>query len=338
MAYRIAVIGATGNVGRELLTTLAERGIPVGDVSALATSASIGSELSYGEDDLVTIQDVATFDFKGVDIAIFAAGVKAASDIAPKAVSAGAVVIDTSTFWRLEPDVPLVVPGVNLDALPQHDEKGIVASPAPTSVLLTTALKPLHDRFGITRVVVTTFEAVSDAGREAMDELFTQTRAIYVNDPVENKAFTKQIAFNVIPHIDAFMDDGATQSEWRLTVETRKILGPKIKVTATCVRVPVFIGHSLSVNVEFEKPVSVEEAWEAWRETQGITVIDHRANEGYVTPVEVAGEDPIFISRAREDFTVENGLSFWCAGDNLRKGSALNAVEIAEALIASWEG
>jgi aspartate-semialdehyde dehydrogenase len=337
MGHRIAVVGATGNVGREILSTLAERGFPVADVSALATSASIGAQLSYGEDDLIEIKDVAAFDFKGIDIAIFAAGTKAAAEIAPKAVGAGAVVIDTSSYWRLEPDVPLVVPEVNPDVLPEHDKKGIVASPSAAATILAVALKPLHERWGAKRVVVSTYQAVSDAGREAMDELFAQTRAVYVNDPMEPKAFTKQIAFNVIPHVDAFMDDGNTQEEWRLAVETRKLLDPRVRVTATCVRVPVFIGHALSVNVEFEEPVSVEEAWQVWRETEGITVIDHRANEGYVTPVEVAGDDPVYISRAREDFTVENGLSFWCAADNLRKGAALNAVQIAEALIASWE-
>lgn len=337
MGYRIAVIGATGNVGQELLTTLAEHGFPAEDIVALASSASIGREASYGEDDVLKVRDVAAFDFKGIAAVINAAGSKVAAETLPKAVGAGAVAIDMSPFWRMEPDVPLVVPEVNADAIPEHDEKGIVATPSAATILLVTALKPLHDLARVRRVVVSTYQAVSDGGRGAMDELFTQTRAIYVNDPLDNKAFTKQIAFNVIPHVDAFMDDGATREEWRLMAETKRILGADVKLTATCVWVPVFIGHALSVNVEFEEALSVEDAWKAWKEAPGVTVVDHRADEGYVSPVEVAGDDPVFISRAREDFTVDNGLSFWCVTDNLRKGAALNAVQILEELIREWD-
>lgn len=336
MGRRVVVVGI-GNVGREALTSLAERGYPAADVTALATEAAVGREVSYGENDVLPVGDAAKFAFEGVDVVINAAGPKAAADLMPKAVGAGAIVVDTSTHWRLNPEVPLVVPGVNPDAIAGYDEKGILAVPSAPTILLTAALKPLFETAGIRRVVVSTYQAVSDAGRAAMDELFTQTRAIYVNDPIEPKEFTKQIAFNVVPHVGAFQDDGFTEEEWRLGVETRKVLAPSVKVTATCVRVPVFIGHALSVNVELDGPMSVDEAWAAWRETGGLTVIDHRENEGYATPVEVAGDDPIFISRAREDFTVENGLSFWCVADNLRAGAGLAAVRIVEELFQSWD-
>jgi len=336
MGRRIAVVGV-GNVGREALSSLAERGHAAADVTALATEAAVGQEISFGENDVLSVGVAAKFDFSDVDVVINAAGAKAGGDLMPTAVGAGAVVVDTSTHWRMNPEVPLVVPGVNPDAIAGYDEKGILAIPSAPTVLLTTALKPLFEAVGIRRVVVSTYQAVSDAGRAAMDELFTQTRAVYVNDSIEPREFSKQIAFNVIPHIGGFQDDGYTDEEWRLSVETRKVLSPQIKVTATCVRVPVFIGHALSVNVELDGPLTVDEAWEAWRETEGLTVIDHRANEGYVTPVEVAGDDPIFISRAREDFTVENGLSFWCVGDNLRAGAGLAAARIVGELFERWD-
>lgn len=337
MGHRIAVIGATGTVGREILTSLAERGFPAGDVTALASSGSLGQEVSFGEDDVLKVGDLAGFDFDGTEIALFAAGDKVAANDIPRAVGAGAVAIDTSPYWRLEPDVPLMVPEANPEALPLYDEKGIIAVPSPAVTLLATALKPLADLAPLLRVVVSTYQPTSEAGHPAMDELFTQTRAIYVNDPVEHTVFTKQIAFNVIPHVGDFLDDGQTQDEWRLNAETKKVLGAHVRVQATCVRVPVFIGLGLSVTVEFEGPVSADDARAAWAEAEGVTLIDHRADEGYVTPVEVAGDDPVFISRVREDSTVENGLSFWCVGDNLRKGAALNAVQIAEALIGEWD-
>ena len=334
MGYRIAVVGATGNVGREMLGTLAERNFPADEVVALASERSIGTEVSFGEDDVLKVHDLATFDFRGIDIVLSSPGAKVSAQYSPKAAAAGAVVIDNTSHWRMDPDVPLVVPEVNPQAIAGFRKKGIIANPNCSTIQMVVALKPLHDLATIRRVVVATYQSVSGAGKEGMDELFEQTRAIYVNDPVEKNKFTKQIAFNVIPHIDEFMDDGYTKEEWKMSVETRKILDPRIKVTATCVRVPVFIGHSEAVTVEFEKPITVEEAHAAWRRAPGVTLIDHRANEGYVTPVECAGDDPVFISRVREDFTVENGLSFWCVSDNLRKGAALNAVQIAEALIA----
>ena len=333
MGYKVAVIGATGNVGREMLTTLAERNFPVDAVAALASENSIGQQVSFGDDDILDVQDLARFDFRGWDIALSSPGGKVSAQFAPKAAAAGCVVIDNTSHFRMEPDVPLVVPEVNPEALAGYTKRNIVANPNCSTIQMVVALKPLHDLARIKRIVVSTYQSVSGAGRDAMDELFNQTRAIYVNDPVEKRKFDKQIAFNVIPHIDSFMEDGTTREEWKMMVETKKILDPRITVTATCVRVPVFIGHAESVNVEFERPITAEEATEALREAPGITVIDHRADEGFVTPVECAGEDPVFVSRIREDFSVENGLNLWIVADNLRKGAALNAVQIAELLV-----
>jgi aspartate-semialdehyde dehydrogenase len=338
MGYKIAVIGATGNVGREMLTILAECEFPADEVIALASENSVGREVSFGEDDVLQVQDLARFDFRGVDIVLSSPGAKVSATFAPKAAAAGCVVIDNTSHFRMDPDVPLVVPEVNPDALAGYGRKNIVANPNCSTIQMVVALKPLHDLARIRRVVVSTYQSVSGAGRDAMDELFNQTRAIYVNDPLVHERFTKQIAFNVIPHIDAFMEDGMTKEEWKMMVETKKILDSKISVTATCVRVPVFIGHAESINVEFENPITADEARDALREAPGVTVIDHRADEGYVTPVECAGDDPVFVSRIREDFTVENGLNLWVVGDNLRKGAALNAVQIAELLVRDYLG
>lgn len=333
MGYKVAVVGATGNVGQGLLQILAEREFPADEVVALASERSIGREVSYGEKQILKVQDLAEFDFTGTDIVLSSPGAKVSAQYSPKAAKAGAVVIDNTSHYRMDPDVPLVVPEVNPDAIAGFTKKGIIANPNCSTIQMVTALKPLHDLAGIKRVVVATYQSVSGGGREAMDELFNQTRAIYVNDPVEKNKFTKQIAFNVIPHIDVFMDDGSTKEEWKMVVETKKILDPKIKVTATCVRVPVFIGHAEAVNIEFERSISAEEAREVLKNAPGITVIDHRHDEGYVTPEECAGEDAVYVSRIREDPTVENGLNIWIVADNLRKGAALNTVQIAEVLV-----
>ncbi len=334
MGYRVAVIGATGNVGREMLATLAARDFPADEVVALASEKSVGREVSYGETDILKVRDLAKFDFKGTDIVLSSPGAKVSAQYAPKAAAAGAVVIDNTSYWRMDPDVPLVVPEVNPQALAGWRRKGIVANPNCSTIQMVVALKPLHDLATITRVVVSTYQSVSGAGKEAMDELFAQTRAIYVADPIDEKIFPKQIAFNVIPQIDVFMDDGSTKEEWKMVVETKKILDPKIRVTATCVRVPVFIGHAEAVNVEFADPISADMARRALRDAPGVVVMDRHEPGGYITPVEVAGDDPVYVSRIRDDPTVDNGLSFWCASDNLRKGAALNAVQIAELLVA----
>jgi len=330
MAYKVAVVGATGNVGREMLQTLADREFPVKEVVALASERSAGQEVSFGEDDVLKVQDLAKYDFTGTDIVLSSPGAKISAQFAPRAAAAGAIVIDNTSHFRMDPDVPLVVPEVNPQALAGWRRKGIVANPNCSTIQMVVALKPLHDLARIRRVVVATYQSVSGGGKEAMDELFNQTRAIYVNDPIEKKKFTKQIAFNVIPHIDVFMDDGATKEEWKMVVETKKILDPSIKVIATCVRVPVFIGHSEALTVEFDSPVTVEQARAALKNAPGVSVVDYRQDEGYVTPVEVTGEDNVFVSRIREDITVENGLALWVVADNLRKGAALNAVQIAE--------
>ncbi len=335
MGYKIAVVGATGNVGREMLNTLEERAFPADEIFALASSRSVGRELDYGDKELKVL-DAATFDFSKVDIALFSAGGATAKTLAPKAAAAGCVVIDNSSYWRMEPGVPLVVPEVNGAALAGYAKKNIIANPNCSTIQMVMALKPLHDLQPIKRVVVSTYQSVSGAGRLAMDELFNQTKGIYVNDLPVKEQFTKQIAFNVIPHIDEFMDDGSTREEWKMTAETRKILDPDIAVHATCVRVPVFVGHAEAVNIEFEQPVTVEEARKAMKDFPGVSVVDYRQDEGYVTPQEVQGEDNVFVSRVRKDPTVENGLSLWCVGDNLRKGAALNAVQIAEMLVAEY--
>lgn len=337
MGYKVAVVGATGNVGREIISILADRKFPVDELYPLASEKSAGKELSFGEDTL-KVRDLSSFDFRGIDIVLSSPGAKVSSVFSPKAAAAGCVVIDNTSYFRMDPDVPLVVPEVNPQAIADHRKKGIIANPNCSTIQMVVVLKPLHDRAKIRRVVVSTYQSVSGAGRDAMDELFNQTRSIYVNDPVERHKFTKQIAFNVIPHIDVFMDDGNTKEEWKMMAETKKILDPKIKVTATCVRVPVFISHSESVNVEFETPISAEEAREALREAPGVAVVDHRADEGYVTPVEAAGDDLTFVSRIRDDHTVENGLNLWIVSDNLRKGAALNAVQIAEVLAGQHLG
>jgi len=336
MGYRVAVVGATGAVGREMLTTLSERQFPADEVVAVASERSAGSQVSFGEDQILKVHNLDTFDFAGMDIALFSPGAKVSAIHAPRAASAGCVVIDNTSHFRMEPDVPLVVPEVNPQAIAGYTRRRIIANPNCSTIQMVVALKPLHDRARIKRVVVATYQSVSGAGKEAMDELFEQTRGIYMNQPVEHHKFTKQIAFNVIPHIDVFMDDGATKEEWKMVVETKKILDPNIRVHATCVRVPVFIGHAEAVNVEFEKPISADEARALLRAAPGISVIDHRVDEGYVTPAECAGEDAVYVSRIREDSTIENGLSLWVVSDNLRKGAALNAVQIAEELIRTY--
>lgn len=334
MPYTIAVMGATGNVGREVLQILSDRNFPAKKIHALASERSIGMEVSYGEDKTLKVEALSTFDFKGVDIVFGAAGSGVSKEYGPKAAAAGAIVIDKTSHFRMDPDIPLVVPEVNPDALSGYKKKNIIAVPNCSTIQMVMALKPLHDLAEIKRVVVATYQSVSGAGKEAMDELFTQTRGIYVNESPKRELFTKQIAFNVIPHIDSFMDDGFTKEEWKMMAETKKIMDPKIEVVATCVRVPVFVGHSEAVHVEFQKQITVKEARTALEKFPGISVVDHRADEGYVTPVEAAGEDKVYISRLRADRTVASGLAFWCVADNLRKGAALNAVQIAETLIA----
>jgi aspartate-semialdehyde dehydrogenase len=338
MGYRVAVVGATGNVGREILTTLAEREFPADDVVALASSRSIGREVSFGEDDVLKVEGLDTYDFRGIDIVLSSPGSKVSAVFAPRATKAGAVVIDNTSHFRMEPDVPLVVPEVNPQAIAQCTKRGIIANPNCSTIQMVVALKPLHDLARIKRVVVATYQSVSGAGRAAMDELFNQTRAVYVNDPIKPERFAKQIAFNVIPQCETFRDDGWTTEEWKMATETRKILDPDIAVTATCVRVPVFIGHGEAINAEFERPLSEEQARTALRQARGVTVVDHRVDEGYVTPAEAAGEDPVYVSRIRRDPTVPHGLNLWVVADNLRKGAALNAVQIAEILVKEHLG
>ena len=332
MGYKVAVVGATGNVGREMLDILAERTFPADEIVAIASRRSQGVEVSCGERTL-KVKALEHFDFSDVDICLMSAGSAVSKEWSPKIAAKGAVVIDNSSCWRLDADVPLVVPEVNADAVAGFRKKGIIANPNCSTAELVVVLKPLHDRARIKRVVVSTYQSVSGAGREAMDELFAQTRAVYVTDPIEPKKFPKRIAFNVIPQIDVFMDDGFTREEWKLVAETKKILDPKIKLVATCVRVPVFIGHSEAVSIEFEQPISADEARELLRNAPGCLVVDKREAGGYVTPYESAGEDATYISRVREDPTVDNGLVLWIVADNLRKGAALNAVQIAECLI-----
>lgn len=332
MELRVAVVGATGNVGQEMLAILDERQFPVSEAFAIASRQSIGREVSFG-DKTLKCRDLETFDFSKVDIALFAAGGAVSKEWAPKAAAKGAVVIDNSSHFRMDPDVPLIVPEVNADAVRGFSKKNIIANPNCSTAQLVVALKPLHDAATIKRVVVSTYQSTSGKGKAGMDELFTQTKGIYVNDAPTPDQFTKQIAFNVIPHIDVFMEDGYTKEEWKMVVETKKILDPKIKLTATCVRVPVFVGHSEAVNVEFERPISDDEAREILREAPGVLVVDKREDGGYVTPVECVGDFATYVSRIRVDPTVDNGLSFWCVSDNLRKGAALNAVQIAETLI-----
>ncbi|MGE0740301.1 MAG: aspartate-semialdehyde dehydrogenase [Hyphomonadaceae bacterium] len=332
MGLRVAVVGATGNVGREMMNILEERLFPADEVFAIASRRSVGVEVSYG-DKTLKCKDLETFDFSGIDLVLMSAGGAVSKEWSPKIGATGAVVIDNSSAWRMDPRVPLIVPEVNPEAISGYDKLNIIANPNCSTAQLVVALKPLHDHAKIKRVVVATYQSVSGKGKDAMDELWTQTRAVFVNDELVKENFTKQIAFNVIPHIDVFMEDGYTKEEWKMTAETKKILDPSIKLTATCVRVPVFVGHSEAVNVEFEDPISDEEAQEILREAPGIMLVDRREDEGYITPVEAVGEFATYVSRVRVDPTVDNGLAFWCVSDNLRKGAALNAVQIAELML-----
>lgn len=333
MGFKIAVVGATGNVGREMLNILDERGFPADEVVALASRRSQGTEVSYG-DRTLKVKALDTYDFSDTDICLMSAGGNISKEWSPKIAAQGCVVIDNSSAWRYDQDVPLVVPEVNPDAIDGFRKRNIIANPNCSTAQLVVALKPLHDAATIKRVVVATYQSVSGAGKEGMDELFEQSRGVFVADPITTKKFTKRIAFNVIPHIDVFMEDGYTKEEWKMVAETKKMLDPKIKLTATCVRVPVFIGHSEAVNIEFEKPISAQEARDILREAPGCQVIDKHEDGGYITPYESAGEDDTFISRIREDITVENGLAMWIVSDNLRKGAALNTIQIAELLVA----
>ncbi|MEL6819400.1 MAG: aspartate-semialdehyde dehydrogenase [Pseudomonadota bacterium] len=332
MGFKIAIAGATGNVGREVLDILAERGFPADTIVPLASRRSVGQEVTFGDKEL-KVQALENYDFSDTDICIMSAGGSVSKEYAPKIGAQGCVIIDNSSAWRYDSDVPLIVPEVNADAIEGFTRKNIIANPNCSTAQLVVALKPLHDKAKIKRVVVSTYQSVSGAGKEAMDELFSQTRAVYVADPVEPKKFTKRMAFNVIPHIDQFMEDGYTKEEWKVTAETKKMLDPKIKVTCTAVRVPVFISHSESVNIEFENEITADEAREILREAPGCLVIDKHEDGGYITPYEAAGEDATYISRIREDITVENGLNLWVVSDNLRKGAALNTVQIAEVLV-----
>ncbi len=332
MGYKIVVVGATGNVGREMLNILAERQFPVDQIAVLASRRSLGTECAFGDRTLKT-QDLDGFDFTGWDIALFAIGSEATKTYAPKAARAGCVVIDNSSLYRYDPEVPLIVPEVNADAIFDCRKKNIIANPNCSTAQMVVALKPLHDRARIKRVVVSTYQAVSGAGKEAMDELWNQTKGVYVpGQEVAAAKFSKQIAFNVIPHIDVFLDDGQTREEWKMVAETKKIIDPAIKVTATCVRVPVFVGHSEAINIEFLDDLDEEEAREILRAAPGILVVDKREDGGYVTPVECVGDFATFVSRIRQDPTIDNGINLWCVSDNLRKGAALNAVQIAELL------
>lgn len=335
MSYKVAVVGATGNVGREMMSILVERNFPVSELVPMASARSVGKTVPYGDKD-IPIVDLAKADFKDIDIVLSSAGGKISAEFAPRAAAAGAVIIDNTSHFRMDPDVPLVVPEVNPEAIADYKKKNIIANPNCSTIQMVVALKPLHDFAKIKRVVVSTYQSVSGGGKEAMDELFNQTRSIYMNSNKEPDIFPKQIAFNLIPQIDVFMDDRMTKEEWKMVAETKKILDPKIKVCANCVRVPVFIGHSEMVNVEFESEVSFEDARKALQRGKGITLIDLESEMSYVTPVEIQGEDNVFISRLREDPSVENGINFWCVSDNLRKGAALNAVQIAEVLIKDY--
>jgi aspartate-semialdehyde dehydrogenase len=332
MSYKVAVVGATGNVGREMLSVLAERAFPASEVVALASTRSVGTDVSFG-DGLLKVKALDYYDFKGTDIVLMSAGGTISKTWSPKIAEAGAIVIDNSSAWRMDRQVPLIVPEVNASALDDGIPKGIVANPNCSTAQLVVALKPLHDAAKIKRLVVSTYQSVSGAGKDAMDELFRQTRAVFVADPIEVKLFTKQIAYNVIPHIDSFLDSGYTKEEWKMMVEVQKILDPDIQTTVTCVRVPVFIGHSEAVTIEFENPITATHARSLLREAPGVLVVDKHEDGGYITPVEVAGDDATFVSRIRKDPTVEHGLSMWVVSDNLRKGAALNAVQIAECLV-----
>lgn len=338
MSYKVAVVGATGNVGREMLNTLAERNFPTSEVYALASARSVGREISFGEKTVLKVQDLTKFDFKGVDIVLSSAGSKVSEAFAPDATKAGAVIIDNSSFFRMDKDIPLVVPEVNPEAIADYTKKRIIANPNCSTIQMVVALKPLHNIAKIKRVVVSTYQSVSGAGKEGMDELFNQTKALFnPSTSVPREVFAKQISFNVIPQIDVFMEDGFTKEEWKMRVETKKIMGDDIEVTATCVRVPVFVGHSEAVTIEFENPISVAQARTALRNAPGVVVIDTQdLEDGFATPVEVAGDDPVYVSRIRKDETVKHGLCIWVVADNLRKGAATNAVQIAEVLTKKY--
>jgi aspartate-semialdehyde dehydrogenase len=335
MTYKVAVVGATGNVGREMLDILCERNFPVSEVVALASARSEGKEVSFGDQDL-KVQDLAKYDFKGTDFVFSSPGAKVSSVFAPKAAKAGAIVIDNTSHFRMEPDVPLIVPEVNPQALKNYTKRNIIANPNCSTIQMLVALKPIHEAAKIKRIVVSTYQSVSGAGKEGMDELFNQSRHFFMNDEPKKQVFSKQIAFNVIPQIDKFMDDHMTKEEWKMVVETKKILDPDIEVCANCVRMPVFIGHAEMVNVEMEKPLSPADAMKIWRDTEGLSVIDLESEMEYVTPAEIAGEDDVFVSRVRADKSVKNGLNFWCVADNMRKGAALNSIQIAEVLIKDY--
>jgi aspartate-semialdehyde dehydrogenase len=334
MSFKVAVVGATGNVGREMLKVLSQRAFPASQVVALASSSSIGTKVSFGDDHVLSVKGLEHYDFKGTDLVLMSAGSVVSKIWSPKIAAQGPIVIDNSSAWRMDRDVPLVVPEVNADALSDGFKKGIIANPNCSTIQLVVALKPLHIEAQIKRVVVSTYQSVSGAGKDAMDELFRQTRAVLVTDPIVAEYFPKQIAYNVIPQIDDYLDSGITKEEWKMMVETQKILDPDIQVTATCVRVPVFIGHGESATVEFERPITADRARGLLRGAPGVLVVDKREDGGYVTPVECAGEDAVFVSRIRKDPSVEHGLSMWIVSDNLRKGAALNAVQIAESLVA----
>ncbi|WP_375392522.1 aspartate-semialdehyde dehydrogenase [uncultured Sphingomonas sp.] len=333
MGYKIAIVGATGSVGREMVNILAEREFPADEIAVLASSGSQGDQIEYGDTGrMLKVANVEHFDPAGWDMALFAIGSEATKGYGPKFAQAGCTVIDNSSLYRMDPDVPLIVPEVNPEAIAGYTRRNIIANPNCSTAQMVVALKPLHDAARIRRVVVATYQSVSGAGKAGMDELFEQSRNIFVGDPATPSKFTKQIAFNVIPHIDDFLDDGSTKEEWKMVVETKKILDPRIKVSATCVRVPVFVGHSEAINIEFEEEMSAAQAQRILREAPGVMLVDKREDGGYVTPIEAVGEYATYVSRVREDPTVENGLSLWCVADNLRKGAALNAVQIAELL------
>lgn len=337
MSYKIAVVGATGNVGRAMLSILAERRFPAREVVPLASKKSQGKEVSYGETDILKVQALEDYDFSDTDIALFSPGSAVSKIYAPIAAQAGCVVIDNTSHFRMMPEIPLVIPEVNAHALKDFRKTNIIANPNCSTMQMLVALKPLHDAATIKRIVVSTYQSVSGTGKAGMDELYDHTKAIFMNDRKEASVYTKPIPFNVIPHIDVFMDDGATKEEWKMVVETKKIMDEKIEVIATCVRVPVFVGHSEAIYVELEKPLSVDEARELLENANGVVVYDERRDGGYCTPLECAGEDAVFVSRLRKDPTVANGLALWVVSDNLRKGAALNTVQIAEELINNFD-
>ena len=333
---KIAIVGATGNVGREVLDIIDDREIQYSDLVALASKKSEGMEINFGEDKSITVKNLSEYDFTGTDIAIFSAGASVSAEYAPIASKKGCIVIDNTSHFRTDPDVPLVVSEVNPEDIKNYRKKNIIANPNCSTMGMLVAIKPLHDQFKVKRLVVSTYQSVSGSGKEGEDELDNQTRSLLNNKPITKQKFTKQIAFNLIPHIDVFLDDGQTKEEWKMYQETKKILDPNIELTATCVRVPVFVSHSIAVNVEFEKPYEEDQVREIYKNSPGLKVVDFRVDEGYVTPVEVAGLDPVYVSRIRRDKTIENGLNFWCVSDNLRKGAALNTVQITEILIKDY--